>query len=440
LTNIDTTSLVSATMPQYPNITNVYSTNGTYTFVIPPGITQMAVKLWGAGGQESKFEEFSLSGGGGGAFSEVVESVTPGQTYVVVVGQNGAAGGGAGANDASGGSGSSLGVVGAGGQGSSLFLYNAPNYIMQAVAGGGGGGGGYGGMAGQANGSGSGYASTATSTGVTNLDLIGGDGGSGTSGEGDGGGGGYGGGTSPEFGAAGGGGSYGNVTVSGSGSTPANTNDPNYQAGSAFSDQDGLIVITLIPILNFAESVQAPGFWGNGNGLTDLNSTNLTGILPLATLPAAVLTNTESNVTLAGSFSGNGSGLTNLPITTTGSYTPAVGDGIHNFTTGTDSGYYAKFGNLVYFEAWMTWTSKGSASGNLVISLPFTNESSRPAFNFAYMSGITNATQIVGNSLPGNTNFTVAFTSPTGGGVAPLQAASCANSGEIQVTGTYRWQ
>ena len=80
-------------------------------------------------------------------------------------------------------------------------------------------------------------------------------------------------------------------------------------------------------------------FAGNGGGLTDLNASqlngpipsasltsvpaaNLTGMISPAQLPSAVVTNTETAVTLSGSFSGNGGGLTNLPapsISTNGS-------------------------------------------------------------------------------------------------------------------------
>jgi hypothetical protein len=50
-----------------------------------------------------------------------------------------------------------------------------------------------------------------------------------------------------------------------------------------------------------------------GSGLLDLNASQLTtGTVPLAQLPAAVVTNTESNVTLSGTFTGNGAGLTPL--------------------------------------------------------------------------------------------------------------------------------
>jgi hypothetical protein len=51
---------------------------------------------------------------------------------------------------------------------------------------------------------------------------------------------------------------------------------------------------------------------GNGGGLTNLNTTNFSGTIPLAQLPAAVVTNNASGLTLTGTFTGNGAGLTNL--------------------------------------------------------------------------------------------------------------------------------
>jgi len=57
-----------------------------------------------------------------------------------------------------------------------------------------------------------------------------------------------------------------------------------------------------------------PVFVGlNGLNLTNLNAANLTGTVSLAAMPAAVVTNTASGVTLTGTFAGSGSGLTNVP-------------------------------------------------------------------------------------------------------------------------------
>ncbi|MDB6024979.1 MAG: hypothetical protein JWM68_1202, partial [Verrucomicrobiales bacterium] len=53
-------------------------------------------------------------------------------------------------------------------------------------------------------------------------------------------------------------------------------------------------------------------FNGNGVGLTNLNAGQLTGQVPLSSLPAIVMTNNQTGVTLSGTFVGNGAGLTNL--------------------------------------------------------------------------------------------------------------------------------
>ena len=60
-------------------------------------------------------------------------------------------------------------------------------------------------------------------------------------------------------------------------------------------------------------TVTATGFAGNASSLTNLNASQLTsGAVPLALLPAAVVTNNETGLNLSGTFSGNGAGLTNL--------------------------------------------------------------------------------------------------------------------------------
>lgn len=61
-------------------------------------------------------------------------------------------------------------------------------------------------------------------------------------------------------------------------------------------------------------TVTASAFAGSGANLTNLSASNMSsGIVSLARLPASVVTNNASGVTLSGTFSGNGSGLTGLP-------------------------------------------------------------------------------------------------------------------------------
>jgi len=59
-----------------------------------------------------------------------------------------------------------------------------------------------------------------------------------------------------------------------------------------------------------ADSITATNFNGNGSGLTNLSAGNLTGTVPLAQLPGGVITNTETGITLSGSFTGTLAGNT----------------------------------------------------------------------------------------------------------------------------------
>lgn len=84
-----------------------FSQPGTYTWTVPPCVTSITVKIWGGGGggggtssrQTITDEEACTQGGGGGGggFAMRTYSVTPGETYSIVVGAGGA--GGVGANN-----------------------------------------------------------------------------------------------------------------------------------------------------------------------------------------------------------------------------------------------------------------------------------------------------------------------------------------------------
>ncbi|MGC3960618.1 MAG: hypothetical protein QM813_22605 [Verrucomicrobiota bacterium] len=124
-----------------------------------------------------------------------------------------------------------------------------------------------------------------------------------------------------------------------------------------------------------------------------------------------------------------------------GSYTPRVGNGGTNFVTSQQSGYYAKVGNLVYFEAYVAWSSKGTAtSGNLLVSLPpIAPLSFRPAFTIGFVDGITNAGQLIATGISGSTNFNIDVRNAMGI-VATIPVTTVLSAGQVQVSGTYRWQ
>ena len=140
-----------------------YTTPGTYTWVVPPCVTTITVKVWGGGGggggtssrQSNTGDEACTEGGGGGGggFSMRTYSVTPGETYTIVVGAGG--NGGVGANNtavagATGGTstftgpatvpfGSLTGFGGIGGGGATANNNNSGSHIGANGAGGTGG-------------------------------------------------------------------------------------------------------------------------------------------------------------------------------------------------------------------------------------------------------------------------------------------------------------
>jgi hypothetical protein len=188
--------------------------------------------------------------------------------------------------------------------------------------------------------------------------------------------------------------------------------------------------------------------------LTNVPATNIVGTLPATHLPAGVITNGASGVNLTGAFGGNGVGLTNVPagsltglifqsnLGTTNACTPTIGDGTHNFTTSVQSGYYAEVGNLVCVQIWLEWTSKGSAvSTNAVqISLPVPVAAPGATFTLGCMNGFTFNNQLVATTSSGLSYFILDDLSKTGGAATNLTVSSCGASGELQISGVYRWQ
>jgi hypothetical protein len=141
-----------------------YTTPGTYLWICPAGVTSVSVVCVGAGGGSAAADiNTNMGGGGGGALAYANNvSVTPGNTYTVVVGAGGSTSAGGfssfnsttckanGGNSSTDGTGAAGGTVangtgfagGAGGNGVTNFT------SVNEGAGGGGGAGGYSGVGG----------------------------------------------------------------------------------------------------------------------------------------------------------------------------------------------------------------------------------------------------------------------------------------------------
>jgi len=105
-----------------------YSDVGTYTFIVPSCASYICVEVWGGGGGGGGghgTSGYGGGGGGGGGYGKGCFSVTPGDSYTVIVGSGGAGGspGNPGGNGSAGGT-SSVGS------------------LISATGGNGGGGGG----------------------------------------------------------------------------------------------------------------------------------------------------------------------------------------------------------------------------------------------------------------------------------------------------------
>lgn len=114
-----------------------YATAGSYSYVVPAGVTELTVKAWGSGGGGGgggwgASNSGQGGSGGGGGYSTSVISTTPGETLTLVVGS---AGGGGGAN------GSCCGQGAGGGGGGYSSVYRSTTPLLLAAGGGGGGGG-----------------------------------------------------------------------------------------------------------------------------------------------------------------------------------------------------------------------------------------------------------------------------------------------------------
>lgn len=67
----------------------VYDRNGSYTFTVPTGVTEIYVAVFGAGGSGGLASSGNTTGGGGGGFAGGFLSVSEGAEYAVTVGKGG---------------------------------------------------------------------------------------------------------------------------------------------------------------------------------------------------------------------------------------------------------------------------------------------------------------------------------------------------------------
>lgn len=124
--------------------------------------------------------------------------------------------------------------------------------------------------------------------------------------------------------------------------------------------------VVAIAMPNCSTSVSALT-WTSGTGFT-CNA----GLITASTVSSTYATTAAMTTAIAA--------VTPTVVT---SYTPVVTASAGTFTTTSASGRYYVIGKLVYFEAAVTITTVGTASGNVLVTLPFATNTSGGATTFA---------------------------------------------------------
>lgn len=125
----------------------------------------------------------------------------------------------------------------------------------------------------------------------------------------------------------------------------------------------------------------------------------------------------------------------------TGTYTPILYDGTNLFTLSTALGYYSIIGDTVFFTTSITWTSKGAASGNILVTIPFAAFSDgtnyRGASFMSYAQNVT-YTGMLGLGIVGGDSFARFISIPSNGTPTSIAASGFGATGSLQVWGFYR--
>lgn len=294
-------------------------TGAPIDFVVPPCVTEIAVKCWGAGGGGGGADSYSGGVGGGGSYVTAVITTTPGETITVFVGCQGFGGAGCSGGAPGGSGGWGYGIAGNGGNagpsgcsgaggggGGSSAVARGGTVLIGAAGGGGGGGGGctsLGGFGGYGTTNGSNTSCTTGGATAASGNSNGTNGGTMNQDGGGGGGGGGGvtnggnGGSAPPpgpscnsandcgAGGAGAGNSFtplGGTLSVGTGQAPGNNTDPDLCAGCGNGGGaqaiggDGMVVLTFnsAPTADFAA---ASVCFGNSVTFTDLSFVAVAG-------------------------------------------------------------------------------------------------------------------------------------------------------------------
>jgi hypothetical protein len=168
------------------------------------------------------------------------------------------------------------------------------------------------------------------------------------------------------------------------------------------------------------------------NLLGNLPATQLTGTVPLAQLPAGLVTNGASGVTLTGAFIGDGSGLVNVnanSATTAGNFTGSLGGDV----VGTQGATVVQFVGGLF----STNIASGANAANAANSLNVSNTIVKRSATGAFSAGAITATSINGSGA-GLTTLNASSLSSGTVSFARLPSTVLTNFAQaVNLTGTF---
>lgn len=131
-----------------------------------------------------------------------------------------------------------------------------------------------------------------------------------------------------------------------------------------------------------------------------------------------------------------------LNATVETNYTPTIGDGTHNFTLSSALGNVSTMFGWVEWQVDLTWTSKNSATGNVVVSLPYiagngTTTGSANSITISTSSGFTYSNQLVGFIAIGDLTASIWDLSKTGGSPTQITCSTMSSTGILRMGGRY---